>query len=278
MGESVKLVDWGMDCAPPSENIDIVVPPFLDTLTFLPRLAEVRTRIGVSEILPLGCIFCNAASVHETATAEFALALVLASQRGLADFIGRSRRGEWKFEWNPGLADRVVLLVGYGGVGRAIESRLLPFEARVIRVAKTPRDDQNGTVLGSAELPSLLPEADIVIVCVALSQETRHFVDEAFLSKMKTGALLVNIARGPVVDTTALVEHAQSGRLRAALDVTEPEPLPMGHPLYAMPNVIITPHVGAATAAMLPRMARLLRNQIDLMLSGRPPLNVVLRT
>jgi phosphoglycerate dehydrogenase-like enzyme len=148
----------------------------------------------------------------------------------------------------------------------------------VVRVARTRRSDDTGIIHAFTELPLLLASADIVVVVVPLTEETTHLVDDSFLSMIHDGALLVNVARGPVADTTALLAHAQSGRLRLALDVTDPEPLPEGHPLFALDNVLISPHVGGATSAALPRMARLLRRQIALMQNGEEPLNIVLRT
>jgi phosphoglycerate dehydrogenase-like enzyme len=133
-------------------------------------------------------------------------------------------------------------------------------------------------VHGLGSLPELLVRADVVVICVPLSESTTHLVDDRFLSQMRDGSLLVNVSRGAVADTAALLSHAQDGRLRLALDVTDPEPLPGDHPLFALSNVLISPHVGGATSAMLPRMARLLERQIDRMRRGDQPLNVVLRT
>jgi phosphoglycerate dehydrogenase-like enzyme len=216
--------------------------------------------------------------VHETSTAELALALILALQRGIPGYVRSAERGRWAPTRENSLADRTVLLVGFGGVGRAIEERLLPFETTVVRVASSARDDAHGRIHGIDELPALLPEADIVVIGVPLSDETRHLVDDAFLTRLQDGAMLVNIARGPVVDTDAVLDHARRGRLRFALDVTDPEPLPEGHPLFTAPNVLISPHVGGASSAMMPRMGRLLRRQIERMLAGEEPLNVVLRS
>ena len=148
----------------------------------------------------------------------------------------------------------------------------------MIRVARSARIDERGVIHAIDELDELLPLADIVVVVVPLSPETTHLIDDEFLTRMNDGALLVNVARGPVADTEALLAHAGSRRLRLALDVTDPEPLPQGHPLFAMTNVLISPHVGGATNAMLPRMARLLREQIDRLLRGDEPINVVLRS
>lgn len=284
---NVEFMEWDMTSAAPLDAIDIVVPPYFKLLKVLHRLAGVRTRLvqsqsigydDVAELLPPGVTFANAATVHETSAAELAMALILASQRGIPDFVRASKQGHWAPSWHESLADRTVLLVGYGGVGRAIEERLLPFEVRIVRVARTERSDERGTVYASSALPNLLAEADVVVVSVPLSEETTRLVDNAFLSSMRDGSLLVNVARGGVADTAAMLRHASSKRLRLALDVTDPEPLPEGHPLFALPNVLITPHVGGATSAMLPRMARLLGEQISRMARGDEPRNVVIRT
>ncbi len=216
--------------------------------------------------------------MHEASTAELNLALILASQRGIPDFVRAAGKGHWVHARHPSLADRIVLLIGYGGVGKATEERLLPFETHVVRMASKASVDGHGVIHGVDELPELLPQADIVVVGVPLTDATRHLVDDRFLSRMRDGALLVNTARGPVADTEAILDHAVRGRLRFALDVTDPEPLPDGHPLFALPNVIITPHVGGDSTAMTPRMARLLRRQIDRLLRGEQPFNVVVRS
>ncbi|GEP28638.1 hydroxyacid dehydrogenase [Cryobacterium levicorallinum] len=283
--DGVEVIEWAMEGPAPIPKIDLVVTPYMGAANRVAHLAGVRTRLvqsqsigydGIDTLLPAGHVFANAASVHETSTAELTLALILASQRGIDDFVRAAERGEWAPAQHASLADRTVLLLGYGGVGHAIETRLLAFETTVIRVARTARTDERGTIYGFESLPELLSRADIVVVGVPLTPETTGMVDDAFLSLMPGGALLVNIARGPVADTEALLAHATSGRIRLALDVTDPEPLPAGHPLFALPNVIISPHVGGASSAMLPRMALLVRQQIERMLRGETPINVVL--
>ena len=285
--DGVEVVRWDMDSPAPADHLDLVVPPYMGTADRLRRLAGVTTRLvqsqsigydHVADALPPGQVFANAASVHETSTAELALALVLAAQRGIPDFVRAANEGRWAPARHESLADRRVLLLGYGGVGRAIEARLAPFEVSLTRVASRARDDAAGHIHGIDELPTLLPEADIVIVGVPLTDGTTGLVDDAFLSALPDGALVVNIARGKVAVADAILDHATRGRLRFALDVTDPEPLPEGHPLFALPNVLITPHVGGASTAMMPRMARLVREQIERMLRGDEPLNVVLRT
>ena len=283
--DGVEVIEWAMEGPAPVPKIDLVVTPYMGAANRLAPLAGVETRLvqsqsigydGIDALLPAGHVFANAASVHETSTAELTLALILASQRGIPDFVRAADAGTWAPAHHASLADRTVLLLGYGGVGQAIESRLRAFETTVIRVARTARSDERGVIYGYESLPELLPQADIVVIGVPLTAETTHLVDDAFLAQMRDGSLLVNIARGPVADTEALLAHATSGRLRLALDVTDPEPLPAGHPLFALSNVIISPHVGGASSAMLPRMALLVRHQIERMLRGETPINVVL--
>ncbi|OEV24705.1 dihydrofolate reductase [Streptomyces nanshensis] len=226
---------------------------------------------GAVRDLPPGTLLCNARGVHDASTAELALALTLAALRRLPAFV-RAQDAE---EWSPGvydaLADKSVLIVGYGAIGSAVEERLLPFEVEeVVRVARTPREAPRGPVQAMDALPGLLPHADVVILCTPLTEETRGLAGAGFLSRMKDGALLVNVARGGVVDTKSLLAELDSGRLRAALDVTEPEPLPAGHPLWQAPGVLITPHVGGPTTAFLPRAKRLLRAQLGRWARGEP--------
>lgn len=280
----VTVLEWDMSGPAPAREIDIVVPPYMSDLSVLGRLSDVTTRLvqsqmvgydGVREALPPGPAYANATTVHETSTAELVLALILASQRGIPDFVRASDEGRWAPAWHESLADHTVLLVGYGGVARAIESRLAGFEVTIERLARTERVDERGTIHGFDELHSLLEVADVVVVATPLTPKTTHLINDAFLSRMRDGTLLVNVSRGPVADTDALLAHARSGRLRLALDVTDPEPLPSGHPLFALPNVLISPHVGGKTSAMLPRMVRLLNEQVLLMQRGAEPINVI---
>lgn len=230
-------------------------------------------------LLPAGVRLCNAKGVHEASTAELALALILASLRGFPGFVRGQDDEEWRSGFYPALADKSVLVVGYGSIGAAIEDRLEPFECtRVVRVARSARTSARGPVHAIDELPTLLPEADVVILSTPLNPSTQGLVGPDFLSAMRDGALLVNVARGAVVDTEALLSELESGRLRAALDVTHPEPLPAGHPLWHAPNTLITPHVGGSTSAFLPRAKRLLAGQLTRFAAGEPVGNLVLTT
>jgi phosphoglycerate dehydrogenase-like enzyme len=237
---------------------------------------DVMTRLSA---IPPGVRLCNARGVHEASTAELALTLTLASLRGVPGFVRAQDQGEWRGGFRPALADKNVLVVGYGAIGAAIEDRLVPFEvARVARVARSARTTERGPVHPLAELPALLPEADVVILSTPLTEDTRHLVNAGFLARMKDGALLVNVARGPVVDTEALLAELETGRLTAALDVTDPEPLPPGHPLWQAPGVLISPHVGGPTSAFLPRAKRLLADQLTRFVNQEPLRNVILTT
>lgn len=286
----VEFVTWNLDGPPPRERIDIVVPPYWGGRKRLAQLAQVETRLvqwqsigfdGVDRFLPAGTKLANATSVHETSTAELAVGLAIASQRGLADFVRDGLTGTWNLRTFPSLADRRVLIVGYGGVGKAVDARLSGFEARVTRIARTARTEpglagNEVEVAGFEGLREALAEAEIVILTVPLTDETRGMIDAGALAAMPDGALLINVARGGVVVTDALVAELQSGRLRAALDVTDPEPLPSDHPIWQCPNALITPHAGGDSTAMLPRMAALIQRQIDHLRKGEAPENLVL--
>jgi phosphoglycerate dehydrogenase-like enzyme len=262
-------------------DVAFYVPPYQAG----PRLAEVieqMTRLRVVQTLtagvdnirdrvPEGVTLCNGRGIHDASTAELALTLTLASLRGIPDFVRAQDRQEWTPGWRPALADKRVLVVGYGAVGRAVEARLRPFEADVVPVARTARDG----VHGIDELPALLPGADVVILIVPLTSETRGLVDANFLERMKDGALLVNVARGPVVVTDDLLTALETGRISAAVDVVDPEPLPVDHPLWRVPNLLVSPHVGGASSAMWPRAHRLVRDQLHRFAAGEPLTNVM---
>lgn len=281
----VELVVWPMDAAAPRERFDMVVPPYMSMARVLERLEGIEVGLvqgqsigydGVADILPNGLVFANAASVHETSTAELAVGLAIAAQRRIDAFAVDTAAGRWAPVFAQSLADRRVLLLGYGGVGKAVAARLAPFEVELTAVASRARDEDGVAVHGVDELPDLLPRAEIVIVTLPGGDATKGIVDDAFLSALPDGALLVNVGRGTLVDTDALVDHVRRGRIRAALDVTDPEPLPEGHPLWGLPGVLIAPHVGGASSAMRPRVARLVRAQIERLAAGEPPINVVL--
>jgi phosphoglycerate dehydrogenase-like enzyme len=164
-----------------------------------------------------------------------------------------------------------VLIVGHGSIGQAVERRLDGWEVEITRVARHARDG----VHPIGDLPALLPDADVVVILVPSTSETRRLVDAGFLKQMKDGALLVNAARGAIVDTDALLAELTSGRLRAALDVTDPEPLPDGHPLWSAPGLLLTPHVGGAVRGSRRRAYQIVTDQLARLAAGEPLLNVI---
>jgi phosphoglycerate dehydrogenase-like enzyme len=251
----------------PAYQVGAVAP---ELFARLGRLRVVQTlTAGVDHIrdaVPDGVVLCNGRGIHDTSTAELALALMLASLRGIPEFVRAQDAGEWRPDRRDSLADKRVLIVGYGQIGAAIEQRVLPFEAEVVRVARRSR----AGVHAIDELPALLPEADVVVLVVPGTEETRHLVDAGFLGRMKEGALLVNVSRGSVVDHDALLAALRKGRVRAALDVTDPEPLPSGHAMWQAPNLLISPHVGGASSAMWPRAYRVVRDQLERYARGLP--------
>lgn len=280
-GCTVRTYDAINEVADSSE-IGFFVPPYmgpaedLTVLATMPRLQVCQLLTAgfehVRPFVPAGVTVCNAAGVHDASTAELALGLIIASQRGIDTFARNMADGVWGHRPYASLADRRVLIIGAGGLGSAIADRLGACEASVTMVARNPRDG----VRGLGELPVLLPEAEIVVLAVPLTPQTLGMVNAQFLGQMADGSLLVNMARGPVVQTDDLTAAVATGRIRAVLDVTDPEPLPPDHLLWQLPGVLISPHVGGNTSAFDPRAVRLLIDQIRRWNQGEPLNNVVL--
>jgi phosphoglycerate dehydrogenase-like enzyme len=257
-------------------------PAVLARAAEMPKLQVVQTlTAGYEEFLPLvppGATLCNAAGLHDTSTAELAIALALASGRHLDEFARNQADRAWKFAFGRALADQRVLILGYGRIGQAIERRLDGFEvASVTRVARRAR---TGTLMPLRvhpveELAGLLSEADVVFLIAPHTPQTEGLIGARELALLPDGALLVNVARGKLVDTDALVAELARGRIRAALDVTDPEPLPADHPLWRQPGVLISPHVGGASSAFFPRADRLMAAQLARFAVGQPLENVV---
>ena len=220
-----------------------------------------------------GLVFCNASGVHDISTAELALGLAIASLRQLDSFVLAQSSGTWLPGGQASLAHRRVALVGYGSIGQTIGRLLEPFG---VDVEAFTRSGQGGTHT-MAEFDDLVPTFDVIILILPATPETINLMDKRRLGLMKDGALLVNVARGTIVDTDALVNELESGRIRAALDVTNPEPLPADHPLWRAPGVIISPHVGGNSSAFEPAMRALLAQQFSRLVSGESLLNIVMR-
>jgi phosphoglycerate dehydrogenase-like enzyme len=286
--DGVDLEVCARAAEPPSDPADVVfwVPPFTSVgrgADLLPRMPALRVVQLLSagadawaDRVPASVALCDARGVHDASTSEWVLAAVLSALRRFPAFARAQAAHAWTAaEHTPTdeLTGKRVLLVGAGSIGAAIAAKLAPFDVTLTRVARTARPAEG--VHGVDELPALLPDAEVVVLVVPLTAGTRGLVDAAFLAALPDGALLVNAARGPVVDTAALLAEVRRGRLAAALDVTDPEPLPADHPLWDLPNVLITPHVGGAVRGLLPRGYRLAAAQLHRFAAGEELVNRV---
>ncbi len=283
--EGVELLVWprGEDRPARADEIEFLVPDYIRAraaarlLTALPRLRAVQLQTAgydaVIDLVPPGIDLLSARGVHDDATAELALGLTIASLRGID--VAVREHGHWRQDTSRrSLADSRVAILGYGSIGRAVAGRVLACRAVVTGVATTSRDDDLvGRVLTVDDVD--WAAQDVVVVVLPLTETTRHAVDAAFLARLSDQTLLVNVGRGALLDTDAVL--AEAGRLRFALDVTDPEPLPDGHPLWTAPGVLITPHIAGGTTAMLPRIATLVRDQLIRLRDGQPLLNLVPR-
>jgi phosphoglycerate dehydrogenase-like enzyme len=278
--EGVELV------AEPEPEVEMLVagPELADRLPqlfeSLPRLRVVQSfSAGVDWLLPMtpkGVVVCRAVGVHDAPVADWVMAVVLAMHRRLPVFIENQRRAAWiRTDGDESdakdLGGQSVVIVGHGSIGRALAARMEPFGMRLTGIAQHARED----ALPASALPDLLPQADVVVDLLPLTPATEKFVNRDFLARMKPGALFVNAGRGRTVDTDALVSVLNAGRIRAALDVTDPEPLPSDHPLWHAPNTLITPHVGGNVPRWQERAYRLAGDQIRRYVAGEPLLGVV---
>jgi phosphoglycerate dehydrogenase-like enzyme len=288
--------------AQPTTEIDvdlwILTFPRKETKDIFTHLRGVRVvqslMAGVDWILPWlpkDITLCDGRGIHDISTSEWVLSVILATMKRLPFYRDQQHAQEWRGLGSAGKSDiqttkplpykvlgedlsgKTVLIVGYGSIGSAIESRLQPFGVNVLRIARSAKTSPPVSAIG--DLHSLLPQADIVVLIVPATPETKGLIGAPELALMKPGALLVNAARGPVVVTDALVEALNQSHIRAALDVTDPEPLPPGHPLWAAPNCLITPHVGGSTPEFIHRAFRFAAQQIQRMAAGEPLENIV---
>lgn len=278
----VEVLVWdGSEPAPAGlDRVQMLVPSYQGrtdprVLTQLPNLKVVQLLSAgadqwVSRVPP-GITLCTARGVHTNSTAELALAGLLAVLRRLPQFLQAQQAHDWQHSEGDELAGKRVLIVGAGDIGERVGAAVQVFDAEVTLVARRERPGVH-TV---AELPGLLPEHDIVVLALPLTPETTGLVDAAFLAAMPDGALLVNVARGPIVDTAALLAELRAERLWAFLDVVDPEPLPRDHPLWSAPNLILTPHVGGGSSGWERRAFRLVAAQLGRLERGEPLLNVV---
>ena len=266
----------------------VVVPPGMTTDRLRPVLHGLKnlkvvqlTTAGADHVIPAvppGVTLCNARGAHTPATAEWVVGAIVATLRQFPRFALAQRDQHWDFARSDSVAGSHVLIVGYGSIGEAVERRLGGWEVTIDRLARTARPATAAgapVVHGLADLPALLPAADVVVILVPVTDATRNMVNASFLAAMKDGALLVNAARGAIVDTDALLPELIAGRLRAALDVTTPEPLPAGHPLWSAPGLLLTPHIGGFVRQWGSRGYAVALAQVARYAAGQPLCNVI---
>lgn len=261
---------------------EFLVPPYGSrrVLEALPRMRDLRVvqanSAGVEWLLPhvpVDVTLCNARGTRDVVVAEWVLAAILAMVKDLAHWHREQEEEAWRPRLLDELAGAKVLIVGYGSIGRAVEARLDPFGVSIERIANRPRPG----VHGADQLPKLLPVADLAILLLPSTPATDGLFDESMLARMKPGALLLNAGRGTAIDTDALLVAISDGRIRAALDVTDPEPLPPDHPLWHTPGVLLTPHLAGDSEAAERRTYKLIGDQVRRYLRGEPLVNVVER-
>ena len=267
------------------EDIDAVILPYMANFSKLQSIKRARNLKlvqtqttgydGIHDLVGPGVAVVTAAGVHAASTAELAVGLAIASLRGIGESVRDQARGHWNPGRWPGLADRRVGVVGVGGIGEEIRKRLDPFEVQLMRFGTHARTDEHGEVKGIDELMDHAGGIEVLILIVPHNESTHHLVGAELLAKLPDGAVVINVARGPVVDTEALVAELETGRLRCASDVFDPEPLPADHPIWRLPNALIIPHNGGNTEAFLPRMTSLLKGQLVAWAAGEPGANLV---
>jgi len=302
MPEGVELIPLEDGLDHPVE-IDVWIPDPYSTraLRLWPHLRGVRLVLSMmagTEWIP-GTVgrhvtICNARGAHNICTAEWTLTAILALLKYLPLYLDIQRSGDWRRRseasrlyqqithderpYHPPvkleeLTGKTVLIVGYGSIGKDIERLLEPFRVHIIRAARSPRTEP--VVHAVSEFDSLLPRADVIVLILPLTAESKGLIGPRQFALMRQGALLVNAARGGIVQTDALVEALNSGRIRAALDVTDPEPLPIDHPLWRCPNLLITPHIGGSSPLFDARSLKAAADELRRYMKGEPLQNVV---
>lgn len=262
-------------------KIKFYVPPYmagasaLEPISHMSSLQVIQSpNAGVDDvlaILPDGVTLCNAQGVHDASTAELAIGLTISARRGFASFMASQRNGVWNHERRSSLADSRVGIVGMGSIGSLIARQLEAFSVEIISFTRSG----HGGSTPMSRFDELLPTLDVIILILPLTAESHHLMSRTRIESMKFGATLINVARGAVVDTDAVVDALNEGRITAGLDVTDPEPLPLGHRLWSAPNVIITPHVGGDSSAFNPRVRALIESQLNRYALGQPLANIV---
>ncbi|MEO5941510.1 MAG: 2-hydroxyacid dehydrogenase [Candidatus Limnocylindrales bacterium] len=280
----VRLVPPEPEPVPDLADVELIAPFGRTRTPLLELLAGPRGRLRVIQTLSAGVdwlvgqvpehvMVCNARGVYDAPLAEWVVGAILAMERGLVQSRDAQARREWGAIEPPELLGRRVVILGFGSIGTAIADRLRPFGVEVIGVGRTARDG----VRGLADLDELLRAAAILVNMLPLTSETRGLLDARRLGLLPDGALLVNAGRGRTIENSALVAELETGRLRAALDVTDPEPLPPDHPLWGLPNVLITPHMAGDSPGSTIRAFELAGDQVRRFAAGEPLINQVAR-
>ncbi|MEI7697455.1 MAG: NAD(P)-dependent oxidoreductase [Actinomycetes bacterium] len=281
--EGFKLISKPTDSLSEAElsEITFYVPGYMagvPSLACIPKMPNVKfvqlLTAGFDDViehLHPGLALYNAQGVHDYSTAELALALMLAKLRFIPEYVKNQAAGKWEHSTTGSLADKTVAIVGYGSIGKTFENLIANFPIKIIRFAQSEREN----VFPIAKINDYLPTIDVVVLIVPLTDLTRNLFNKEKFSLMKQGSLIINVARGGVINTDDLLEALRAGRIHAALDVTDPEPLPMSHPLWFEKNVLIVPHVGGDSSSFEPRARKLVTEQLERISHNQPMVNEI---
>jgi phosphoglycerate dehydrogenase-like enzyme len=279
-----EVLAWDGGGTPPPEiaKTTFLVAPYRATalepeqLAYMPRLQLIQLLSAGfeawAEVVPRGVTLCSGRGLHGSSTAELAVAGILMHLHGHVQLLEQQRRGEWRPLPRSSCSGRKVLVIGAGDIGSTVADVLTTLGATVTLIGRTARPG----VLAQESLPELLPEQDVIVLSMPLTEDTRGLVDADFLRRLRPGCILVNVARGGIVVTGALVDALRAGRVKAVLDVADPEPLPSDHPLWAAPGLILTPHVGGGAEGWERRATALVLDQLARLADRRPLRNVVM--
>jgi phosphoglycerate dehydrogenase-like enzyme len=278
-----KLISAPVDTLRNSDfaEITIYIPTYmggkksLDPISDLTNLKTVQLlTAGYEDVIPFmrdELTLCNARGVHDFSTSELAVSLILAHYKNHREFAHSQSQGSWNHKTTGSTYGKEIAIIGAGSVAQRLKSMLAPFECKVTMFGQSARDG----VEAISTVQATVGKFDCVVLLVPLTTSTHNLVDAAFLKGMKDGALLVNVARGPVVNTDALCAELASKRLFAALDVTDPEPLTNGHPLWSYENCTVIPHVGGDSTAFEPQARAFLAEQFKRIAQGKQPINII---
>jgi phosphoglycerate dehydrogenase-like enzyme len=264
----------------------LIVSWFRDPLLFSDQLKQLTSlkvmqtyAAGVDRLIkfvPPGVILCNGKGLHDTAVSEWIVGAILAAFNKFSEFYALQDQGKWQPVDTDTLEGRTVTIFGYGAIGKAVEKRLSGFEVTVLRVARTERTEADGKLVHSFnDLANVLPITDVLVNILPLTAETGKIINADILSQLPENAIVINAGRGGTVDTDALIKELSSGRLRAVLDTTDPEPIPDGHKLWTTPNVFLTQHSSGNSSDYLDKVYPFIHEQIRRYMAGEPLLNIV---